>query len=151
MASTSDMRKVIKDWYREFNEDEDQISIGIDAIEDGFLRLSCGAGFIIFSFQLDGTTGNIITISSKGTDKFVNKLVVRCSEAFLQLDETNEVSSGLKDFHGLLRSVLLKFSEIAKDMAYSSNRSASPNEFVNLICLIKVSSSIDNIRLLNKL
>lgn len=121
MASTSDRCETIENWYRDFNEDEDQISIAIDANEEDFLRLSCGTGFIIFSFQIDGETGNVITISSNGTDKFVNALVARCSEAISQLDQTNQTSSGL------LRSVLLKFSEIAKVMAYSSNRSASPN------------------------
>ena len=125
MSTSSERNIIIKNWFKEFNEDEDQISLGIDEIDDRFLQLSCGSGFIIFSFGTFGEgNGDIITISSKGNDKFVKDLVKRCNDAAYG-DQPHGDS-----YHSVLRTkylknVLMKFSEISKEMAVDSNRSVT--------------------------
>ena len=126
MATATDRRKIIDEWFKEFSEDEDQISICIDVIDDGYLQLSCGTGFIIFSFNVDGAVGQLVEISSNGSDKFVDELAARCNNAF-KLDakqgDMSTLSANVQ--HIDLMGVLLKFSEISKDMAAHSNRFVS--------------------------
>jgi hypothetical protein len=123
MGSWTDSRKIIDEWFKEFSEDEDQISISIDVIDDGYLQLSCGTGFIFFSFDIDGPVVQLIEISSNGSDKFVDELATRCNNAFkldMKHGDTSTTSANVQ--HIDLMSVLQKFSEISKDMAAHSNR-----------------------------
>lgn len=121
MSTSSERNVIIKKWFKEFNEDEDQISLGIDEIDDGYLQLSCGTGFIIFSFGIASEGSDVITISSKGNDKFVKDLVKRCNDAaYGDQSQGDTYSSVLKTKY--LMNVLMKFSEISKEMALDSNR-----------------------------
>lgn len=123
MGSSMNSRQVIDEWFKEFSEDEDQISISIDVIEDGYLQLSCGTGVIIFSFDVHGSVSQLIEISSSGSDKFVDELAARCNNAFkldMKHGDTSTASANVQRVD--LVSVLQKFSEISKDMAAHSNR-----------------------------
>jgi hypothetical protein len=124
MTTPSERKVIIKQWFKEFNEDEDQISLGIDEIQDGYLQLSCGTGFIIFSFGTAGEANDLIAISSKGNDKFVKDLVKRCNDAaYGDQSEADSYNSVLKTKY--LKNVLTKFAEISKEMAVDSNRSVT--------------------------
>ena len=124
MTTPSERKVIIEQWFKEFNEDEDQISLGIDEIQDGYLQLSCDTGFIIFSFGTAGEADDLITISAKGNDKFVKDLVQRCNDAaYGDQSQADSYNSVLKTKY--LKSVLTKFAEISKEMAADSNRSVT--------------------------
>lgn len=123
MESSNDSRKMIDEWFKEFSEDEDQISISIDVIDDGYLQLSCGTGVIIFSFDVSGPVSQLLEISSNGSDKFVDELAARCNNAFKLNMKHGDMSTASANVQRIdLMSVLQKFSEISKDMAAHSNR-----------------------------
>ena len=118
MAVSVSRKAIIDRWFAQFSDDEDQISLRIEEVNEKHLKLSCGMGFIIFSLNTDRTT-----ISSEGSDKFVNSLVKKCNLS-IEKDSSKENSPSTGTPEEELRNALLKFSDISMEMAAESfNRS----------------------------
>jgi hypothetical protein len=112
--ATPSYQEIIQEWFTQFKDDEEQISLGIDYIDDNTLRLSCGDEIIVFSFGDSDT----VSIAAEGDDKFVNVLVQRCKDAIKQLNLCIS-ADGSNAAH--LKDVLIKFSEITKVMAANAD------------------------------
>jgi hypothetical protein len=106
-------QEIIQEWFTQFKDDDDQISLDIDHVDEKSLRLSCGDGLILFTFS-DFIK---VTIASEGNDKFVDILVQRCKEAMERLNLS------MSNKGGELKNVLMKFSELSKVMAANADDS----------------------------
>lgn len=119
MVLSTDRKSIIERWYAEFQEDDDQISLNIDEVNEKHLKLSCGAGSIVFSLNTPK-----ILISSEGSDAFVNSLVLRCKISSNKDHINASVSEPPNNIlQEELCKVLANFSLISKEMvAESFNR-----------------------------
>lgn len=113
--ATPSYQEVIQEWFTQFKDDEEQISLGIDYIDDNTLRLSCGDEIIVFSFG----DSDKVSIASEGDDKFVNVLVQRCKDAIEQMNLCISADERIGCIY--LKNVLIKFSEITKVMAANAD------------------------------